>query len=689
VAKETLNFGNIRTYFDKSFILVFVLSILLRQIWIFSVIERDEGGIAVVALQWLNGYLPYVHSLNNAGPLAYALYSACTLLFGRDFISIRVMSNIIFFLSIIAMYLFVKDWFNKKVALASSLFYGIFMSSPIYEGQLALTSSLSAPIIVFSFFFCGMYIKNNSRKYLLIASFLLSAATLIKVIDVLGLLLLIGAISTSYFHNKLKSFCAKNLLGDLVCVIVGFSVLPAFFLTYFSLAGALGNMVDVFINKTLVGYQSMSDVPFGIIFNVVAQGLPLWVFAIFGLLFSIRKKKFDLFLIGWLAFAVMIAAFPPHFGHRFIYLIAPASILAGLGITITLDNLNGGLRKKKRTLNGKFVTALLMVALLTLSLLTAFVFQLGQYPQYHMTSQLFNFSWGYADSSSYSTQTKLAEFLRLGSASDSQILVHAWSAEIYYLAGKLPPSKYVWTRPDGIQIPESEYNRLIESVKNHEFEFIVFFDNSFAALRYRISDPIVNQTLNNYFYYGNIDNAFIFSWHNSVGQSIYYNFVEHFQSALKLYFMDSTTIQDIDNYFKSEPIFIPAIYSLSINGDVRDAIFHHPPSTGNSSIAYNMLIPENASLKFGIAINPAMWEKTDGVDFVIKIKDGNDTQNIWDYYLNPKNVLIDRKWHDIEMDLHAHRGKEVTIFFITMPGPENDNGYDWAYWATPVILVRR
>lgn len=683
MAKETLNFGNIRTHFDKWFILIFLLSILLRQIWIFSVIERDEGGIALVALQWLNGYLPYVHSLNNAGPLAYTMYSVCTFLFGRDFVPIRIMNNIIFFLSIIALYLFVKDWFNKNVALISSLFYGIFMSSPIYEGQLALTSSLSAPIIVFSFFFCGIYIKNNSEKYLFIASFLLSAATLIKVIDALGFLLLLGGISINYFHNRLKSSRVRKLLGDLATVIIGFSILPIFFITYFSLAGALGNVVDVFINQTLIGYQSLSDVPFGIIFYTVAQGLPLWIFAIFGLLVSLKKNKFGLFLIGWLAFAVVIAAFPPHFGHRFIYLVAPASILAGVGITITLNSLNNGLRKKKNNLNGEFVMALFMVALLTLSLPIAFVFQLGQYPQYHITSQLFNFSWGYADSSSYSTQTKLGEFLRLNSASDSSILVHAWSAEIYYLAGKLPPSEYVWTRPDGIKIPESEYNRLIESVKNHEYEFIAFFDYSLATLRYRMGDPIVNQTFSEYFYYGNIDNAFIFSRHNSAGQSIYYSFIEHFPSALKLYFIDNMTTQDIDNYFRSEPILVPTISSLSINGDIRDAIFQHPPSVGNSSIAYSMLLPENASLKFGIGINPAVSEKTDGVEFVIKIKDGNDTQNIWNYYLDPKNVLIDRNWHDFEIDLNAYRGKEVTIFFITAPGPKSDNGYDWAYWATP------
>jgi 4-amino-4-deoxy-L-arabinose transferase-like glycosyltransferase len=332
--------------FVLTFLIIFLVVIFIRQIWLFSVIERDEGGIALVSLQWINGLLPYVNSFNNAGPLAYVAYLVSTLLFGTNFIPIRLINNTIFFLSIIPFYLCTKDWFDKNVALISSFFYGIFMSAPIYEGQLVLTSSLSAPIVVFCVFFCSRYLMKNSRKALVTSAFLLSIATLIKVLVAPGFFLLIGAVALRYLHNTQKNHHAKELLKDLLIVVLGFSILPIIFVLYFAWMGASGNLIAVFISSA-IGHQSLPDVPFGISLYVVAQGLPLWIFAILGFRYSFSKwGKFRLFLIGWIIFAVVIAAFPPHFGHRYIYLVAPVSILAGVGALTTYGNLRFGLKKR-------------------------------------------------------------------------------------------------------------------------------------------------------------------------------------------------------------------------------------------------------------------------------------------------------------------------------------------------------
>jgi hypothetical protein len=135
-----------------------------------------------------------------------------------------------------------------------------------------------------------------------------------------------------------------------------------------------------------------------------------------------------------------------------------------------------------------------------------------QYPQYQIDSKYLNFRWLYADSASYSCQTELGEFLRSNCLPGNSILVHGWASDIYYLAHKLPPSKYAWSRPDNmtLTIPEDEYSKLVADVKNQEFEFVVVFDSNLEALENRRDDPIVNQTLNTYSYYGNIDNALIF-----------------------------------------------------------------------------------------------------------------------------------------------------------------------------------
>jgi hypothetical protein len=277
--------------------------------------------------------------------------------------------------------------------------------------------------------------------------------------------------------------------------------------------GASSDIVNVFIGLSAVGYQRLPDVPFGIYVYVLAEGLPLWVFAAFGSAVSIfNRRKTDLFLLTWLILAVIIALIPPHFGHRYIYLIAPASVFAGVGFASTIHKPSLTLGK----LNYGFSSSLLIMALLMSSAAFALPFQLSQYPQYHIESQILSFQWIYADASSYSTQIKLGEFLRLNSPNGSSILVHGWAAEIYYLADELPPLKYVWTRPNpGFRIPEEEYNRLIEGVRNREYTYVVFFDNSFNALKSRNDDPLVKETFVCYYYIGNIDNAFIFCKHYS------------------------------------------------------------------------------------------------------------------------------------------------------------------------------
>jgi 4-amino-4-deoxy-L-arabinose transferase-like glycosyltransferase len=497
--------------FVLAFVLVLLIGILFRQVWLYAVIERDEGGIALVSLQWIHGLLPYVSSFNNAGPLAYVTYAFSTLLFGIGFIPIRMINNIIFFLSIIPFYLCAKDWSNRKIALISSLFYGIFMSAPIYEGQLVLTSSLSAPIIVFSVFFCSRYVKNESPKALMTSGFLASVAILINVLVSPLFFLLLGAVALRYLRSDRTNNCVKELRKDLLVAMIGVAVIPAIFLLYFAYMEALGNIITVFIYLSLGGHLTGKDVPLGILLSVVAQGLPLWILAVLGFIGVVFKRnKFSFLLIGWLLFGIAIASFPPHFGHRFLYLIGPTSVLAGVGVTTTIKRLKISLKKRS---NSGFVFSLFATVLLIMSLPIAIVAQKEQYPQYNIDSNCLNFQWLYADETNYFTQTRLGEFLRSNCPPESSILVHGWAAEIYYLADKLPPSKYVWSRPDPgvVEIPENEYSKFVEGVEHREFEFVVFFDNSRETLEFRRDDPVVNQTLNNYFYFGNIDNALIFT----------------------------------------------------------------------------------------------------------------------------------------------------------------------------------
>jgi hypothetical protein len=124
---------------------------------------------------------------------------------------------------------------------------------------------------------------------------------------------------------------------------------------------------------------------------------------------------------------------------------------------------------------------------------------------------------------------------------------------------------------------------------------------------------------------------------------------------------------------------------LRIDKDVRFALYQHPTSNENRSLIVfeNVEIPEKAKMKFGIALHPGVWDpnKGDGVVFEIYVKSNGAEECIFSKYVDPKNNPEERKWNDFEIDLSKYSGKTVTIILSTLPGPKNDNRWDWAYWG--------
>jgi 4-amino-4-deoxy-L-arabinose transferase-like glycosyltransferase len=124
---------------------------------------------------------------------------------------------------------------------------------------------------------------------------------------------------------------------------------------------------------------------------------------------------------------------------------------------------------------------------------------------------------------------------------------------------------------------------------------------------------------------------------------------------------------------------------FNINGDSRVTLFEHPPS----KITYKLTVPENSSLTFGIALNPEVWSagKGDGVIFEILAKDGKGERRLFSKYIDPKNRIEDRKWHDEVVDLSRYGGKEVSLSFVTTPGFNHNGDFDWAGWSYPKIVT--
>ncbi len=122
---------------------------------------------------------------------------------------------------------------------------------------------------------------------------------------------------------------------------------------------------------------------------------------------------------------------------------------------------------------------------------------------------------------------------------------------------------------------------------------------------------------------------------------------------------------------------------ITIKGDRQRTLYMHPPSQA----AFDVLVPAGARLAFSIALAPASWQigMGDGVQFSVNVDAGRGVRNIFSAYIDPKNLASDRDWLDYEVNLSEWVGQKISLIFVTSPGPNNDDRYDWAGWGEPRI----
>jgi hypothetical protein len=127
-----------------------------------------------------------------------------------------------------------------------------------------------------------------------------------------------------------------------------------------------------------------------------------------------------------------------------------------------------------------------------------------------------------------------------------------------------------------------------------------------------------------------------------------------------------------------------------IDDTVKFIILESPVDNASSIIEFEKdQIPQNAVLKFDIALDPNSWSpyKGDGVTFEIYVRENETQKQKFSKYIDPKHNREERKWNFNEVDLSEYGGKNVTIIFSTLAGPKNDSAWDIAWWGEPRIEV--
>jgi 4-amino-4-deoxy-L-arabinose transferase-like glycosyltransferase len=674
---------------------IVLLCIFVRMLWIETPVVRDEGVAGYVAMVWSRGLSPYSYPMAAENPpLAYLIYLVFLPIFGNTIIPARMINDALYVVSIVVLYLIAKDWYNEKVGLITAFFYGFFMNAPIFETQLAIPSSLSIPFIIFSVYSFSVYLRKSRKSALFLSGILISLASLILQYQAVGIVLLL--VMLAYFkynafkqNKETRGSLIRNLINP-VCVLAAGVVLPVLVtVIYFWSQGALVSLIQSTILRFLSSnYVGQTDVYMVVVLLIFLEAIPLWLFSVVGFVWCfIRKRGYDLFLVAWVVFFVVIAIPVPHFGRHFSQLIPAMSLLSGVAIAPLLKEtrLSTTLRRLRNSANNaeKKVTIIFLIVTLAASFVPAIYFQSIQYPNTNFS--LFNETQYYTFSRNWNEQQEIVNYIK-SNAGNGAVFIHGWEAELYWLSGNLAPgirwaTSYKSSTPD---ITNEEYAKILRLVENGDFGTVILM-TGFPP------DEIMRVVPEKYFFVKNIGLYAIYSKYNAEGYSIEYSFIENFSQALQRYSFENGTQGDLKDLNVTD--YLPTVEELTINNETRTAIRQVPPAPWNSQMVDSNIIYENISilsgsmLSFGIAMHPDAWTKpTNGVTFQVLVEDEIGIHEIFSKHINPSQNAEDREWQDFLLDLNEFAGKSVSIYFVTSPGLNSSNAYDWAYWSNPLLL---
>jgi hypothetical protein len=490
-------------------------------------------------------------------------------------------------------------------------------------------------------------------------------------------------------RRETRVFFVKDLINSICVLAIGVAlpilVVAVNLWSYGALASLIQSTILRFLSLGVAG--QITDVNFSLKFLIFVEAVPLWLFSVVGFVWCFsRKKGYDVFLIAWIIFFIVIAIPPAHFGRHFSQLIPPASLLSGMAIAsisketgmklkLCLDSGANGTQKK--------ATGIFFIVILLASFVPAIFSQTTQYPNTNFS--LFNEDMYYTFSRNWNEQEEIVNYIR-SHTSNGSIFIHGWEAELYWLSGNLAPDiRWASSRrsvmPD---ITDEEYEKILNRVKAGDFENVILM-SEFPP------DEIMLAVPERYFFVENIGFYAIYSKINAEGYSIAYSFVENLPQALQRYSFENGTQGDLATLNVSD--YLPTVEEITINNESRTAIKQIPIAPWNSQMVDSNIIYRNISilsgskLSFGIAMHPDSWTKdTNGVTFNVLVEDETGIHEVFSKHINPHENTEDRKWQDFLLDLNEFGDKSVSIYFVTNPGPNSSNAYDWAYWSKPLML---
>lgn len=437
--------------YDYFFLIgVVFLFILLR---IPSLVEPDwygdEGIYQVIGRALNSGRMLYSGIWDNKPPLLYVLYAFVN----GDLFLIRLLSLVFGALSIIVFFFVARNLFQKRVSLFSATFaFGFLFGIPLLEGNIANAENFMILPILLALYLLIKLKKSSSVFQPALIGILLSVAFLTKIVALFDFIAFVFILFTLRFYDlsfiDLKHFLSRP--KELIRVIKLETILAVAFLTpifltglYFLLVGSFQDFFRAAFSQNVgyVGYANLLQFKLGTMDVSVPQGIlilkviALFIAIILTILFRKKLGRAGVAIYLWMLFSLFNTFFSGRPYTHYMLVSLPAFCLFF------------GLLFEKAEVRLKVFHVFIFIIVLLL-LRKNFWMYTKITPYYANYVEFMN---GQRSITTYQSffdritprDYEIARFIEINTKPEDAIFLVSDSGQIYFLADKLPPGRYI------------------------------------------------------------------------------------------------------------------------------------------------------------------------------------------------------------------------------------------------------
>ncbi|MGI8420064.1 MAG: ArnT family glycosyltransferase [Candidatus Levyibacteriota bacterium] len=402
----------------------------------------DEGIYEVIGQSMNHGRLLYHDVWDNKPPLLYAIYAFAN----GDQATVKLISLIFGLFTVIAFFAFAYKLFGKsKTTMVITGVFTFLFATPLLEGNIANAENFTLLFIITA----GMliyqlteknYWTNTKRDMRLFVGLLLGIGFIFKIVTVFDFIAFAFFLLLLELPPKLSVASVKKIIAPYLVMLTPllFGFLTPFFIAIISFA-SLHDLRE-FVQAAFFGnvdYVVYLNTLFGIPQGLLMLKLLLLFVGI--ILIFIRRthfSKISLFVITWLLFSLFDAFFSGRPYTHYVLVVLPSlCLLLGIGLT----------NRNKRIKYSYLLSILVIVVVI------AFQFMFYPIKAFLYYPNVITYLSGKEDLTTYRSffdvkaprDYEVATFIKRNTKPSDTVYIWGDNAQIYTLAGKLPPTKYV------------------------------------------------------------------------------------------------------------------------------------------------------------------------------------------------------------------------------------------------------